>query len=95
MRVIRYRPMQSTLNLNELYRPIARDMDGVRASIGQLWSDALRFVYGERLPNCLWVERCCVRLCRYCPQARWAIEDLALRAARNGHGTAPPRSIGA
>ena len=43
--------MQSTLNLNDLYRPIARDMDGVRASIAQLWSDALRFVYGERLPK--------------------------------------------
>ena len=51
MRVLSCLPMQSTLNLNELYRPIARDMDGVRASIGQLWSDALRFVYGERLPK--------------------------------------------
>lgn len=43
--------MQSTLTLNELYRPIQRDLDAVRASIAELWADALRFVYGERLPK--------------------------------------------
>lgn len=43
--------MQSTLNLAEFYRPIQRDMDAVRASLAELWADALRFVYGERLPK--------------------------------------------
>ena len=43
--------MQSTLTLNELYRPIQQDMVAVNSSIAELWADALRFVYGDSLPK--------------------------------------------
>lgn len=36
--------MSTTLNLAELYHPIAHPMNGVRQTIQQLWADALRLV---------------------------------------------------
>jgi geranylgeranyl pyrophosphate synthase len=39
------------MTLKELYAPIQRDMESVRAHLADLWADALRFVYGERLPK--------------------------------------------
>lgn len=42
---------QSMISLTELYRPVAREMDGVRAAIAEMWADTMRLVYGECLPE--------------------------------------------
>lgn len=42
--------MQTITTLNALYKPIQKDLDAVRAAVGELWSEALRLVHGNETP---------------------------------------------
>lgn len=43
------RPMTATLTLEELYQPVAAQLDKVRANVEQLWTEALRLVHGPAM----------------------------------------------
>lgn len=43
--------MQTITTLNALYRPIQKDLDAVRSSVSELWSEALHLVHGNDVPQ--------------------------------------------
>lgn len=43
--------MQSTLTLQELYKPVHQELDSVRTAVSELWADAMRLVHGGELPR--------------------------------------------
>lgn len=43
--------MQTTLSLNDLYKPVQQELEAVRAGVGDLWQDALRLVHGNDAPR--------------------------------------------
>ena len=49
--MIQFAPMQTTLTLSELYKPVQHEMELVRTSVAKLWTDALRLVHGGDLPK--------------------------------------------
>ncbi|GMW03874.1 MAG: geranylgeranyl pyrophosphate synthase [Candidatus Hydrogenedentota bacterium] len=43
--------MQTALTLQELYRPVEREMAEVRKAVAGLWHDALKLVHGSSIPE--------------------------------------------